>query len=339
MSFAAVNIVGTGFLYYVGWSFWTEYDLPVIMVVGFVLQVLTSLFLCRVATTDPGYIPRQEGLFAVGPIGETPLAAVPGLEATRTEINVNGLAVKLKFCTTCKIIRPPRTSHCGKCDMCVERFDHHCPWIGNCVGKRNYGRFFIFLFTISVAATYTTAVCLAHTLLALQDADSEAELFSQEVPEVVIGLIALAVSLTQTSLYTCGLFFHHIDLVTTAETTYERIKRKKQHEAVNQRDSGDICENWSEGLCPDLPFARMHLRTVAEDLDSSRIHVSPKAQYIGLDMAWPATNALSDREAGVCEVPVLQTGQSTRVQSREDHFRSGKVLPQTLAQSHPAEGL
>ena len=46
----------------------------------------------------------------------------------------------------------PRTwvSHCKKCDNCVENFDHHCPWLGNCIGKNNYYYFFIFLIFVNV---------------------------------------------------------------------------------------------------------------------------------------------------------------------------------------------
>lgn len=57
--------------------------------------------------------------------------------------------LRLKFCNSCYIYRPPRTSHCYDCNSCVERFDHHCPWIGTCVGKRNYKYFVSFLVSLA----------------------------------------------------------------------------------------------------------------------------------------------------------------------------------------------
>ena len=58
---------------------------------------------------------------------------------------MRGFKFKIKFCSTCLLFRPPGISHCKKCNCCVEKFDHHCPWIGNCIGKNNYKFFIIFL--------------------------------------------------------------------------------------------------------------------------------------------------------------------------------------------------
>ena len=55
------------------------------------------------------------------------------------------LFVEYKYCTVCHIEQPLRCKHCKSCDHCVATFDHHCPWLGNCVGERTRQSFFLFL--------------------------------------------------------------------------------------------------------------------------------------------------------------------------------------------------
>ena len=50
----------------------------------------------------------------------------------------------LRLCHTCRVVRPLRAKHCRICDRCVAQFDHHCPYIYNCVGLRNRGWFLLF---------------------------------------------------------------------------------------------------------------------------------------------------------------------------------------------------
>lgn len=49
-----------------------------------------------------------------------------------------------KTCLHCNNWKPERTHHCSVCKMCVAKMDHHCPWLGNCVGFHNFKTFFLF---------------------------------------------------------------------------------------------------------------------------------------------------------------------------------------------------
>lgn len=74
-----------------------------------------------------------------------------------------------RFCEVCNIIQPYRTKHCHLCERCINKFDHHCIWIGKCfpwrccervflggcVGELNHRRFYLFLILQSTVQIWT----------------------------------------------------------------------------------------------------------------------------------------------------------------------------------------
>jgi hypothetical protein len=46
-----------------------------------------------------------------------------------------------RWCDFCRGYQPPSGAHCPDCNVCIAGYDHHCVWMGTCIGKRNYRQF------------------------------------------------------------------------------------------------------------------------------------------------------------------------------------------------------
>ncbi|WVQ84850.1 hypothetical protein IAT38_007007 [Cryptococcus sp. DSM 104549] len=61
-----------------------------------------------------------------------------------------------RWCKKCDGWKPDRCHHCRHCDQCVLKMDHHCPWVGSCVGYHNYKPFLLFISYGTLLGAYAT---------------------------------------------------------------------------------------------------------------------------------------------------------------------------------------
>ncbi|XP_038306765.1 palmitoyltransferase ZDHHC9 isoform X1 [Canis lupus familiaris] len=227
---------------------------PAIPVFAAMLFLFSMATLLRTSFSDPGVIPRalpDEAAFIEMEI-EATNGAVPQGQRPPPRIKnfqINNQIVKLKYCYTCKIFRPPRASHCSICDNCVERFDHHCPWVGNCVGKRNYRYFYLFILSLSLLTIYVFAFNIVYVALKSLKIGFLETL--KETPGTVLEVLICFFTLWSV----VGLTGFHTFLVALNQTTNEDIKGSwtGKNRVQNPYSHGNIVKNCCEVLCGPLP--------------------------------------------------------------------------------------
>lgn len=62
------------------------------------------------------------------------------------------------FCEECYINIPLRAKHCKICKSCIAGFDHHCYWLGVCIGEKNKIAFLFFLFLTTLEIIFASLI-------------------------------------------------------------------------------------------------------------------------------------------------------------------------------------
>lgn len=62
------------------------------------------------------------------------------------------------LCHKCRCIRRPRSKHCNYCNHCVQDYDHHCIYLGCCIGRNNRLDFLLTMVSLSITSIYGSLV-------------------------------------------------------------------------------------------------------------------------------------------------------------------------------------
>ncbi|KAM9850268.1 palmitoyltransferase ZDHHC9 [Aulostomus maculatus] len=252
---------------------------PAIPVFAALLFLFVMAMLLRTSFSDPGVLPRalpEEATFIEMEIeaanGNVPAGQRPPPRIRNVQIN--NQIVKLKYCYTCKIFRPPRASHCSICDNCVDRFDHHCPWVGNCVGKRNYRYFYLFTLSLSLLTIYIFTFDIVHVVM--RSVDNGFLNTLKETPGTVLEVLVCFFTLWSV----VGLTGFHTYLISLNQTTNEDIKGSwsGKNRVQNPYSHKNIIKNCCEVLCgPTYPSVLDRRGLMQEDSSASASSAVPSS--------------------------------------------------------------
>jgi len=121
--------------------------------------------------------------------------------------------VERRYCTACNLEQPLRTKHCEDCQKCIAQYDHHCPWVGTCIGEKNHLQFWWFLVFQSIQA------CIGMAKIIL------AAIFDKEPEWIGFNIVTFILMATVAffTLMVVSLLIFHSYLAMANQTTWENM--------------------------------------------------------------------------------------------------------------------
>ncbi|KAL6984033.1 putative protein S-acyltransferase 7 [Sarracenia purpurea var. burkii] len=286
-------------------------DLIVVLSAVFTGFIIILLFLT--SGRDPGIVPRNlhppesdDDVSSISIDWAGSQIGLPSLPPTK-EVTVNGMIVRVKYCQTCMLYRPPRCSHCSICNNCVERFDHHCPWVGQCIGKRNYRFFFMFVFSTTVLCVFVFGFCWVN-IRSIMEA-YHCSLWKAFTKSPVSGILIVYTFIS--SWFVGGLTAFHLYLIFTNQTTYENFRY--HYDGKKNPYNIGCARNLREVFFSEIPRSKNNFRAKMK-ADSSYIIANSS-----MSLAQPKSSEIPDTSFDV-EMGKRQAIDSEEFEDIQSHI-------------------
>lgn len=281
-----------GILFWVFEAKWHWHNTnPSLTIIFTYLWLLTFSFYFKCSTSDPGLLPRnvhypfdvQEKLNLKPNAAPSEYLSVITLPHQSSKHE----GVATRYCTTCHVWRPPRTSHCSTCNSCILHHDHHCGFLNNCLGQRNYKHFLWFLAASVLSCLFLAIISFLH-VFNYRMTETPTRSFKSSISKYpvsfLLAIFALIALVYPSLLFAFHLFLTANNLTTREYLSYVRTSKNTDSHYVNVFNQKLVLKNlyisWL-GMSPGISLLDLRKSYVADDIRFKRLE--PMRSFVRLE--------------------------------------------------------
>ncbi|KAI5057711.1 hypothetical protein GOP47_0027726 [Adiantum capillus-veneris] len=253
------------------------------------------------------------------------------------------------FCSLCRVPISFRTKHCCVCDKCVDGFDHHCQWLNNCIGKRNYKIFIILIvaasFMFTLQWSFGLWIIVQRSLRERRYENIISLRLGRSFPS--LGYLLVLVSCTFVAMVAtyllAQLIFFHVLLIRKGLTTYEYILAKRNEEWDTEKlqpksllmpgPTSDGSARFQQKQNIGGPLSVDHELKAEKDVGASWRALSQRFSTIKINPWNSFSHKEEDAQLASTSMPILSTEPDALVKEIESSFASSQGFSGELVAS------
>ena len=123
---------------------WYTHKLSILSIIYITLYLIVFIFYFKLFFSDPGYKDISHSKYS---------CLLDVLEDNKDVI---------KYCPKTFILMEDNSRYCLICEKYIKGFNHHCYWVGNCIGEKNFNSFMIFIALCIINTGYNLILILIY---------------------------------------------------------------------------------------------------------------------------------------------------------------------------------